>query len=176
MYEKVKSIEKENGKSLIINIEQIPAESMSHRLPNVDKAIFGKDKVPHELYANQFIPLWEDVSLWERIEKDGKFNKLITGGGIVHFSLGEKTTKAQNKKIIDHAVKTGCEHFALNPVYSKCVNDHTNFGDMESCPVCGGEIVSKVTRTIGYFSEVENWSTPKREYDFKRRRYKGIDE
>ena len=160
--------------SLIINIEQIPGESMSHRLAKIDKLLFGEDKIKYPLYANQFIPLWEDVSIWERIEKDGKFNQLITGGGIVHFSLGEKTTKSQNKKIIDYAVAKGCEHFALNPVYSICKQNHSTFGNIDICPKCGNNITSKITRTVGFFTPVEDWTEKKRLYDFNKRNYQAI--
>lgn len=161
-------------KNLIVNLEQIPAESMAHRLPKVDKMIYGEKSIKYPLYSNQFIPLWQDVSVWDRIEKDGIFNQLITGGGIVHFPLGEKTTKTQNKKLIDFAVETGCEHFALNPVYSICEKDHVNFGNSKVCPKCGSKIISKITRTVGFFTPVEDWTEKKRDYDFERRNYNGV--
>ena len=160
---------------LRINIEQIPGESMSKRLPTIDKMLFGEKAVKYPLYSNQFIPLWENVSVWERIEKDGKFNKLVTGGGIVHFSLGEKPTKSQNKKLIDYAVETGCEHFALNPVYSLCENYHATFGNVSICPKCEGKIISKITRVVGFFTPVEDWTEDKRLHDFEKRDYNGVD-
>ncbi len=160
---------------LVINIEQIPAESMSHRLPKADKLLFGEDKVPYTLYANQFIPLWEDATLWERMEKDGKFNKLITGGGIVHFSLGEITTPSQNRKIIEASIKSGCEHFALNSVYSLCDKGHAHFGDHIICPKCDSVNITHYTRTVGFFTPVENWSTPKQVHDFQKRTFRGVE-
>ena len=164
---------KENA--LIVNIEQIPAESMSHRLPKADALIFGDRSVKYPLYSNQFIPLWEDVTLWERMDIDGMYNKLITGGGIVHFSLGEKTTATQNRNIIKYAVKSGCEHFALNSVYTVCEEGHSHFGNHSKCPKCGSVELKHFTRTVGFFTEVESWNYHKREFDFKKRAYKGID-
>lgn len=169
---KAKEISKE--KKMIINIEQIPAESMMQRLAKVDRKMFGEDLVPEKLYANQFVPLFESGhSLWERMEIDGKYGSYLTGGGICHFSLGEKVTPAQAEEIIRFAVKVGSEHFALNPVYSICNGDvsHTTFGKNEMCPICGSPIRDYLTRTIGFFTKVEDWSTLKKEEDFEKRDY-----
>lgn len=157
---------------LTINIEQVPAESMAVRLVKVDKLLFGEDKVPYELYSNQFVPLWKDVTLFERMEKDGKYNHYFSGGGIVHFNLGEKTTPTQNFKLIKKAVVSGCEHFALSGCYSTCENGHSSFGDLEFCPKCGGKIVSKLTRIVGFFTRVENWNPVRRKWEFPRRKFK----
>jgi ribonucleoside-triphosphate reductase (formate) len=160
----------------IYNIEQIPGETMAVKLCDMDKLIFGADAVPYKLYANQFIPLWEDATIWDRMKVDGKYNQLITGGGICHFSLGEKITPTQAKQIIEFALTSGCEHFALNSVYSECENSHTSFGDMNSCPVCGGQIVEKYTRVVGFFVPLSSWNKTRREWEFPRRHFKGIDE
>ena len=164
----------EKGSPITVNIEQIPAESMAHRLPRADKLLFGENKVPYELYSNQFIPLWEDVTLWERMDKDGMFNQLITGGGIVHFNLGERTTATQNRKIIEYAVKSGCEHFALNSVYTVCEKGHTHFGNHTTCLKCGSTELKHFTRVVGFFTEVETWNTKKRVHDFEKRIYRSV--
>jgi anaerobic ribonucleoside-triphosphate reductase len=46
-----------NESGYVFNIEQIPGESYAIRLSTIDKKLFGKDKVPYEMYANQFVPL-----------------------------------------------------------------------------------------------------------------------
>ena len=157
-----------------MNIEQVPAESMAVRLTKVDKMLFGEDRVPYELYSNQFIPLWEDATVYERMDVDGKYNKMFTGGGIVHFNLGEKTTPTQNKELIKYAVKSGCEHFALNAVYSKCEHEHVTFSTGDTCPTCGGQVVEKLTRVVGFFTPVSSWSPTRREWEFPRRKFTKI--
>jgi ribonucleoside-triphosphate reductase len=157
----------------VFNIEQIPGETMAVKLCDVDKMLFG-DQVKNELYANQFVPLWEDATIWDRMDIDGKYNKLFTGGGIVHFNLGEKTTTQQNVRLINYAAETGCEHFALNSVYSQCENGHTTFSNKETCPTCGGQIVERFTRTIGFFSPVSSWNKVRREWEFPRRKFKAV--
>jgi hypothetical protein len=157
------------------NIEQIPGETMAVRLCNVDKMIYGTESVPFELYSNQFIPLWENASIWDRMDTDGKYNKLITGGGIVHFNLGEKTTSTQNMRLINYAAESGCEHFALNSVYSECDNAHVNFGNLEVCPECGNHIIEKYTRVIGFFTPVSSWNKTRREWEFPKRSFTPVD-
>jgi len=154
---------------IIHNIEQIPGESFAVRLANVDKMLFGNDKVPYELYANQFIPLWEDKSIWEKLETDGRYNALLTGGGIVHARIGEKITPKQAFDLIDFAVNCGCEHFALNAVYSTCSNSHTFFGKLKICPECGDERFEYMERVVGFFVPVSSWNKTRREWEFEKR-------
>lgn len=165
----------EYAKELVLfsNIEQIPGESYAVRLATVDNLIFNENIIDAPLYANQFVPLWEDATIWEKLEADGKYNQLLTGGGIVHAQLGSKTTSAQNKKIILYAIKCGCEHFVLNSVYSKCpkcgaVYDHK----VASCSKCGhNEHMQYFTRVVGFFVPVDSWNPTRRNWEFQRRTF-----
>lgn len=158
---------------LFSNIEQIPGESYAVRLATVDNLIFNDNIIDAPLYANQFVPLWEDATIWEKLEADGKYNQLLTGGGIVHAQLGSKTTAAQNRKIILYAIKCGCEHFVLNSVYSKCpecgsVYDHK----VASCSKCGhNEHMQYFTRVVGFFVPVDSWNPTRRNWEFQRRTF-----
>ena len=145
------------------NIEQIPGESMASRLVKVDKMIFGDEIVDTKMYSNQHWPLWLQASIWERLGIDGECNSYISGGGIAHATLGERLTSKQNEQIITYAVKCGCEHFALNPFYSKCEDGHIEFGRLKTCPKCGKPIVDYMTRIIGYFISVSDADEARRE-------------
>jgi ribonucleoside-triphosphate reductase len=166
-----KVLEMSKKYDIIGNIEQIPAESFAVRLAKADKIIFGEENIPYKMYANQFIPLWEEASVWERMDEDGKYNKLITGGGIVHIQIGEKITPLQAEKIIKYSVNSGCEHFALNSVWSECDNGHVNFGDVDVCPTCGAKIKEKYTRVVGFFTPVSSWLKERREWEFGERKF-----
>jgi ribonucleoside-triphosphate reductase (formate) len=155
----------------IYNIEQIPGESMAPKLAKVDRLLFGDEAVPYELYSNQFVPLWENVDLYERMKIDGKYNQLFSGGGIVHFNLGEKLTPAQAEAIICYAAEVGCEHFALNPVYSECEKGHVSFGKHTQCPVCVGGIVEYYTRVVGFLVPVTHFNKTRREWEFPKRKF-----
>lgn len=155
------------------NIEQIPGESYAVRFAEADKAIFDLDDNYYKLYANQFCPLYENFSIFDKIETDGKYNQLLTGGGIVHIQAASDTTPQQNEKLLDYACKSGCEHYAINKVFSKCskcgaVKNHK----VEKCE-CGAESpnIEYYTRIVGFFTPVNSWNTVRREWEFPRRRF-----
>lgn len=156
---------------IIGNIEQIPAESFASRLANADRILYGEELVPYKLYSNQFIPLWEEASVWERMDEDGKYNKLITGGGIVHIQIGEKITPIQAEKVIKYSVNSGCEHFALNSIWSECENGHVSFGNVNVCSICEAKIKEKYTRVVGFFTPVSSWGKERKEWEFNERKF-----
>lgn len=138
-------------------------------------------KVKEHLYANQFVPLWEDVTFHEKIQREAQFSNL-SGGGIAHFSLGEKLTPKQSFNLIKDAMAAGCEYFALNANYALCDHDHYSFGKHDYCPKCMAEhgiknpIIANMTRVVGFYTMESAWSKEKREYDYKRRHFKGVDD
>jgi anaerobic ribonucleoside-triphosphate reductase len=153
------------------NIEQIPGESMCHRLSKSDKLLFGDDAVPFDIYANQIVPLWnKTLSIWDKMEITGKYLKKLSGGGIEWINAGEHITPKQAEGLIDYAVECDLEHFAINGAFCKCEDGHVIIGDRDTCAKCGKPIVQKITRTVGYFVDVADMSTQKVEYDYKRRK------
>ena len=161
---------------IIGNIEQIPAESFAIRLAKANKIIYGEDAVPYEMYSNQFVPLWVDATVNERIEIDGKYNKLITGGGIVHINVGEKLTKTQKREIIEKACKSGCEHFAINGVYSQFEDGNVLIGKYNEHPETKSKMIEQYTRVVGFFTPVGSWNKTRREWEFDKRVVYDVDE
>lgn len=172
MNDEVRRVSRELG--IAGNIEQIPGESFAVRFADADRMIFGEETfgkyIKAPLYSNQFAPLWNDVDIWERLTIDGKYNGLITGGGIVHATIGAKVTFKQAMNIILFAVSCGCEHFALNAIYSECEHGHITFGKSSQCPECGGKVVDYLTRIVGFFVRVSDFNKPRREWEFPRRK------
>lgn len=165
-----KEASKENN--IIFNVEQIPAESFAVRLADADKFIYGNPYNLDPLYANQFCALWHDATIYERLEIDGKYNQLLSGGGIVHAQANSKVTSAQAKNIILHAVECGCEHFAINVVYSQCRECHNVvIGNAEICPKCGKKAFDHFSRVIGFFTKVEDWNPVRRDWEFGNRKF-----
>lgn len=148
------------------NVEQIPAEGAAVTLANADR-VFHKH--PYELYSNQSIPLWVDVDLVTRAVVDGALNRSYSGGGICHLNIGAAVTPTQMKRLIIFAIEKGLDHFALNPVFSKCVKGHVCIGRSPTCVKCGADIESEVTRVVGYFTPVEDWASVRREWEFPKR-------
>ena len=118
----------------------------------------------YPLYANQFIPLWVETDIVDRIKLDGEFSRSLTGGGITHLNLGERLTSVnQMKKLIEYTVSCGCEHFAVNYNYCKCVNSHVTIaGPSQKCPLCGDAILEQYTRVVGFYTPVSAWNKGRR--------------
>ncbi len=144
------------------NVEQVPGESLAVKLALKDALLFGMD---YPIYANQFVPLWVDCDIIERMKLDGAFSKVLTGGGISHLNFGEKLThRNQMKTLIECAIKYGCEHFAINYNYCRCENKHTTIsGQVKACPICSGKIMEQYTRIVGYLTPVSAWNRGRRE-------------
>mgnify|MGYP006412671637 CR=1 FL=1 len=149
------------------NVEQVPAESLAIKFAAKDKFFYDMD---YPIYSNQFIPLWVDFDILDRIKLDGGFSKVLTGGGISHLNIGEKlTSPEQMKRVIEYAVQCGCEHFAINYNFCKCENNHiTIAGPSKVCPMCSALIKEQYTRIIGYFTPVSAWTKGRREEHAKR--------
>lgn len=173
---KVNEVSKQYG--IIGNIEQIPGESFAVRLAEADKAIYGFGDDYYKLYANQFCPLYEDFTLAEKIKTDGKYNMKLTGGGIVHIQIATQTTPQQNEQLIKFACAEGCEHFALNRVYSRCKKCSKVYNTKVDKCDCGaeGDDLERLTRVIGFFTPVSSWGKVRREWEFPRRRFTDVSE
>jgi len=154
-----------------MNVEEIPGESVSGKLCQKDKILFGEENVPFEMYSNQYVPLIEKVSLPERIITTGKFMEILSGGGILHLNMAEEIKDpAVMRDLILYAVKNGVGHLCINYGFGTCKNGHTTIcGNTVKCSVCGENIDDYVTRVVGYFAHVSNWQRTRREYEFPRR-------
>jgi len=141
----------------VFNVEQVPAESLAVKFAAKDHLLYD---MPYSIYGNQFIPLYEDCDIVDRVKLDGEFSKVLTGGGITHLNLGEKlTAKNQMKKLIEYAIKCGCEHFAINYNFCKCKNNHiTVAGPSINCSICAAPITTQYTRIVGYWTPVSSWN------------------
>jgi ribonucleoside-triphosphate reductase (formate) len=154
------------------NIEQVPAESLAVKFAAKDQFLYGMD---YEIYSNQFVPLWMDCDVIERIKIDGKFSKSITGGAIVHMNVGEKlTSDNQMKQLIKYAIECGCEHFAINYNFGVCKNEHVTIcGPNANCPICSAEMKEHYTRVIGYLTPVSSWNRGRKK-EHKTRIFKSL--
>ncbi len=161
------ALKKSEELNVPFNVEQVPAEQASVTLAKADKIFFPTSG--YEMYSNQSIPLWVDVDLITRAQVDGALSKSYSGGCISHLNLGSSVTPEQMKSMIEFAIQTGLDHFALNMVFCRCEQGHTFIGQASVCPKCGGKIVVKETRVVGYMVPVSDWAEARREWEFPKR-------
>lgn len=161
--------------SLPYNVEQIPAESASPKNALKDQIKYSKEIQPFPLYSNQFVPLWSDIEIFDRIKIDGEFSKSLSGGGISHLNMSEPLSCPEDMtRIIKFAIESGNEHFAINYNFAICENEHSTVAgnNAKTCSVCGGKIVDSITRVIGYFTPVSSWNKTRREIEHGMRVFK----
>jgi len=157
------------------NAEQIPGENVSVKLAEKDRLLGFNNR--YDLYSNQFIPLTVEADLLDRIMLQGLFDKHFSGGAICHLNVEQKIEDP--KLVVDlikAAAKAGVIYFAINFLLNKCENGHMTVGISENCSECGGEIVDKLTRVVGFLTSVKSWHRVRREQDFPLRQfYSGIE-
>lgn len=127
-----------------------PAEGLSGRFVNIDKAIYGKIKgvTDRDYYTNSFhVPVYYNISIVNKIKKEAPYHELTNAGHISYIELDGDTTKNLDafEKIIRIMKENNMGYAAINhPVDRDPVCGYVGvIGDV--CPGCGrraGEGVS----------------------------------
>lgn len=135
------------------------------------KRLNSKIKANRACY-NSYFYIVEDpnTSILDQICLQGKqISKALDGGAACHINLAEYATKEGFKKLIQVAVKEGCEYFCFN-VKVTCCNQcgYIDKRTLTECSKCGSKDVDYATRIIGYLTKISNWSQGRREEHAKR--------
>ncbi len=119
-----------------------PAEGLSGRFVNIDKAIYGKIKgvTDRNYYTNSFhIPVYYRIGIKEKIEKEAPYHSLTNGGHISYIELDGDTVQNVDafESIIRLMKESGIGYGAINhPVDRDPVCGFVGvIGDV--CPGCG---------------------------------------
>lgn len=151
------------------NVEQVPAENSAVKLVQKDKYLGFDAGVP--FYSNQFIPLIVPADMLERIELQGKFDKLFSGGAICHVNIESEITDPQKMMdLMEYAAKCGVVYWAVNYKLHMCKNNHVWVGT-DVCPKCGEVWTDEITRVVGFFTYTKNWNPVRREHDWPNRQF-----
>lgn len=151
------------------NIEQVPAETSAVTLAKKDRILY---ELNYKVYSNQFIPLWYNVDLFDRINTQGELDSLFSGGAILHLNINEQIDKPEIMKwLIITCAKKGVIYFAINYILGLCKNGHFVQipKDSITCSVCGAEIVDTFTRVVGFLVNTKNFNKVRKEVDYPNR-------
>lgn len=163
--------------NIVANAEQTPVESMSPKLFKADNMLFGNPYNFPNMYANQFVPTWVHTTIREKFTEEGKYDSYMDGGSIAHLQIGSDLTSSQAKEIIIQSVEAGCEHFALNAVYSRCKEcGEVEKANWQECPHCHSQKIERLSRVVGFFVVMDNINQTRRENDWKKRTFITKDE
>ena len=119
-----------------------PAEGLSGRFTNIDKAIYGRIKgvTDREYYTNSFhVPVYYNISVAKKIQKEGPYHALTNAGHISYIELdGDTASNVEAfEKIIRLMKEANMGYAAINhPVDRDPVCGYVGvIGD--TCPGCG---------------------------------------
>lgn len=157
----------------IRNMEQIPGESAAVMFAKKDKLLFTNHK--YKIYSNQYIPLWKNVDIHERIRLQGLFDSQCSGGAIAHLNVTDSLDEVQMKQIIIHAAKQGCIYFAVNMNQARCNSCGKVFiGKFDKSP-CHSATMTNFLRVVGFVTPIDNWLAERRE-EYKIRQFYKADQ
>lgn len=128
-----------------------PAESLCYRFQKINRKDYGviEDVTDREYITNSFhVPVWEDVSVPEKIAFEAPFHKLATGGRISYNEFVYGVDNSVLEQAINFAMEKGM-YYGVNVVAGTC-NQCGYSGDFhDNCPKCGTHDITVVTRVCG---------------------------
>lgn len=135
-----------------------PAEGMSRTSLVALRNQYGiiENVTSREYFTNSHhVPVWEEVSIIEKLECEAPFCKYPTGGCITYVELDStfvKNTKAV-EDIIDYAFKVlDIPYLAFNFPIDSCLDCGYQGEFNDCCPECGSENIQQLRRVTGYLT------------------------
>lgn len=110
----------------------------------------------HEFLTNSHhVPVWEKVSIYDKLRLEAPFCKYPTGGCITYIELEStfvKNTKAV-EDIIDYAFdKLDIPYLAFNFPIDSCLDCGYQGEFNDCCPECGSQNIQQLRRVTGYLT------------------------
>lgn len=145
-----------------------PAEGTAGRYVKKDVEKFGiipgiTDK---EFYTNSFhIPVDYKISMFDKIEIEGKFHSLCNGGHISYIELPsslEHNTEAF-ENILRWMAKCDIGYAGVNFPIDECKGcGFTSIINEDECPECKCSDIRRIRRITGYLSTIDRFNDAKR--------------
>lgn len=135
-----------------------PSESTCYTLATKLQKKFGKIKNVCErdyLTNSCHVPVYENISIRNKIDAESNFTWMCTGGCITYIELnsGVINNPRAVEKIINYAMNNErIPYFAINFPIDTC--NHCGFsGEIEEhCPACGSDDIKRLRRVTGYIT------------------------
>ena len=135
-----------------------PAEGLCHTALKGLRKQYGiiPNVTDREFLTNSHhVPVWQKVSIFEKLEIEAPFCKYPTGGCITYVELDStfvKNTKAI-EQVIDYAFKElDIPYLAFNFPIDSCLDCGYQGEFNDCCPECGSENIQQLRRVTGYLT------------------------
>lgn len=143
-----------------INCEIVPAENLGVKFAKWDRA--DGYVVPRDCYNSYFYKVEDnDISVIDKFVLHGKeTSKFLDGGSAYHCNLESYPTPEGFSKLLDVAVKEGCEYFCFN-IKVTCCEDcgRIDKRTLYECDNCKSKNIYWATRVIGYLKKIKDFSS-----------------
>lgn len=145
-----------------------PAEGTAGRYIKKDKDKFGL--VPgitdREFYTNSYhVPVEYEISMFDKIEIEGKFHSLCNGGHISYIELPsslEHNTEAF-ENILRWMAKCDFGYAGINFPIDECKGcGFTSIINDPACPECKSKDIRRIRRITGYLSTIDRFNDAKK--------------
>lgn len=137
------------------NVEEVPAEGSTGTMARFNQMKYGVGDV---YYSNQFVPLYADIPLHERLNIESDMCSSLTGGSMTFINLMDQMDEDSSLKMHSRIIRnTDIPQFCFNYGWStcKCSNE---IGFREYCD--NGHKMKHWTRIVGFLTCVEDtWPT-----------------
>lgn len=135
-----------------------PAESLCRTALVALREQYGviENVTSHDYLTNSHhVPVWEKVSIYDKLKCEAPFCKYPTGGNITYVELDStfvKNTKAV-ESVIDYAFKElDIPYLAFNFPIDSCVDCGYQGEFNDKCPQCGSKNIQQLRRVTGYLT------------------------
>lgn len=134
--------------------------------------------VPRDCYNSYFYRVEDNNTniLTKFILHGDRLTRYLDGGSALHCNLDEHLTKAQYRKLMDDAIKTGCSYFTFNVPNTVCNHcGHVEKRPTTRCVSCGSNDLDYLTRIIGYLKRVSSFSEARQAEEARRHYAKSVE-
>ena len=135
-----------------------PAEGLCHTAAKALRKQYGiiPNVTDKEFLTNSHhVPVWYEISIFDKLAVEAPFCKYPTGGCITYVELDStfvKNTKAI-EQIIDYAFKTlDIPYLAFNFPIDSCLDCGYQAEFNDACPECGSHNIQQLRRVTGYLT------------------------
>ena len=152
------TIEASERNNLNFSCYATPAESLCRTALIKLREQYGiiENVTSHEYLTNSHhVPVWEKVSIYEKLECEAPFCKYPTGGNITYIELDSTFVKNIEavEAIIDYAFqKLDIPYLAFNFPIDSCLDCGYQGEFNDKCPECGSKNIQQLRRVTGYLT------------------------
>lgn len=134
-----------------------PAENLCRTYATALRKEFGEiPRVTDREYItnSHHVPVWQEVSIYRKLELEAPFCKYPTGGCITYIELESAVMKNAKaiEDIIDYAMSLDIPYLAFNFPIDTCLKCGYQGEINYNCPKCGNTDIQRLRRVTGYLT------------------------